>query len=377
MSMPRPDNVSRNGLLLVISDLGSGGTQQVVSHIASHWAAQGRRVGVLTLASPDTDFFPLDQRVERLATGGVGTSHSLLQRVAGNLGRITALRKSLKAFDGETAIGFIGPTNVLLVLASVGLGYRVVISERNDPTQQSFGPFWDLLRRLIYRFADVVSANSRGAIDALRAYVPSRKLVYLPNPLRQQASPPEGTARREAIILNVGRLHHQKGQDILIKAFSLITNQLPGWRVCIVGEGEERATLEALIEDHSLEKSVELVGRVTDPFPWYQKAGIFAFPSRWEGMPNALMEALSCGLPCIVSNAIRSHNEIITHGEEGLIVPGDNPEALAKAIHKLVKDDRLRSHLGHKAKTAASKLTRKDVFQTWDAVLWPKGQGKQ
>ena len=360
-----------SGILFLISDMGSGGAQQVVSQLANHWSRKGRRVGVLTLAAEDTDFFPLDPGVERLVAGGVAASRSLFQRVMRNVTRIGSIRRALKAFGGETAISFIGPSNILLILASAGLGYRVVISERNDPARQSFGFFWDLLRRQLYRFADIVSANSHGAIDALRFYVPEDKLVYLPNPLRPPPMEAGNTVEREPIVLNVGRLHRQKGQDILIKAFALIAEELPDWRLCIIGEGEERGALESLIGELSLETRVDLAGRIADPFPWYRKAGIFAFPSRWEGTPNALMEAMSCALPSIVSDATPGHGELVRHGVEGLIVPGESPDALAQALRELAEDAALRTRLGRKAKTGVRALNSEAALQAWDKIVWP------
>jgi len=365
-----PGNDRRSGVALVISDLGSGGAQQVVSQLANHWAGQGRRVGVLTFAGEEQDFFALAPNVERLIVGSVSPSQSLGQKLTGNFTRIRALRNGLKTFGGDTAIAFIGPTNILLILASLGLGYRTIISERNNPARQSFGRIWDLLRRRFYARADIVSANSQGALDAMRPYVPAAKLAYLPNPLRVSIPHSTPPVRRQNIILNVGRLHWQKGQDILIRAFAPIAGDLPDWRLCIVGEGEQRVALEALISQLSLQGRVELLGRIADPFPWYRKAGIFAFPSRWEGSPNALMEALSCGLPCVVSDFAPGQDGMIRHGEDGLVVTGESPDALSKTLFELAKNAKLRDRLGQNAAARLRNRKPEAAFQAWDKLVW-------
>jgi glycosyltransferase involved in cell wall biosynthesis len=362
-------DATSQAVMIVIADIGSGGAQQVACQVADHWAGQGRRVGLLTFSAPETDFFKTDQRVERISIGGLSDSATIRDQIVGNLKRIAGIRRALRAFGADTAIGFIGPTNVLLVLASIGLRLRVVISERNDPARQSFGRIWDRLRRLTYRHADVVSANSRGAIVALRAYVPERKLVYLPNPLRRDAGSSDQVEARESIILNVGRLHYQKGQDLLIRAFARIAGDVPDWRLCIMGEGDERPRLEALIRDLKVGDRVALLGRVDDPFPWYRRASIFAFPSRWEGTPNALIEAMSCGLPAIVSDAAPGVVEIVRDGREGRVVPADDEEALAAALKNVAQDEEVRRRLGAQAARQAQHYASEPVLQTWDDML--------
>jgi GalNAc-alpha-(1->4)-GalNAc-alpha-(1->3)-diNAcBac-PP-undecaprenol alpha-1,4-N-acetyl-D-galactosaminyltransferase len=362
---------ARNGVILVIADMESGGAQQVASQLAAHWVAAGRRVGLLTLAAPDTDFFKVSGVVERHSIGGIGASHSLFDRLTRNVRRVLAIRRVLRAFNGDTAIGFVAPTNVLLILASCGLGLRVVISERNDPARQSFGRFWDFLRWMLYRRADLVSANSRGALQTLRAYVPEAKLIYLPNPLRSTLTGSAQGGVREPIVLNVGRLHRQKGQDLLIRAFATVAAELPGWRLCIVGEGSERTNLQTLVSSLSLGGRVELVGQAADPFVWYRRASIFAFPSRFEGTPNALLEAMSFGLPVVVSDMAPSVLELVQDGREGLVANGEDIASLSRSVATLARDEALRRKLGTAAIKQASRFAPATAFRAWDATLWP------
>jgi glycosyltransferase involved in cell wall biosynthesis len=353
-------------VLLVIADLGSGGAQQVLRQLAGHWVTQGYRVGVLTLAAPGDDFFKLDDRVERLSIGGVCDSQGLLQAIAQNTSRVLHLRRAIREFAPDVAISFIAPMNILTIIATFGLGAEVVISERNDPARQSFGRVWDGLRRMLYRFADVVSANNNAAIVALGAYVPRSKLVYLPNPLRQTAQS-VAEAAGERIILNVGRLHEQKGQDILIRAFANAGRELDGWRICIVGEGQERTRLRTLADSLGLSDRVELIGRVEDPFFWYRRASIFAFPSRWEGTPNALIEAMSCGLPVVVNGAAQSVLELVRHEDNGLVA---SEADFGAALIRLVKDEDFRRKLGRAGMNATRQFAPPAAFAAWDAAIW-------
>ena len=355
--------------LIVIADLGSGGAQQVASSMANYWSASGVRTGLVTWAGAESDFFKLDSKVERKALGALPKASNAVQGLLNNLLRIKRLRDAIRSFGDATVISFIAPTNVITVLASAGLGRRVVISERNDPGRQSFGPLWDLLRRLIYARADLVTANSHDALKTLEAYVPSDRLAYLPNPIR---TAPRGRAKRikrENVFLSVGRLHHQKAFDVLIKAFAAIAQDLSNWRLVILGEGDERQNLERLIERYGLAGRVDLAGQVADPFDWYEKAGIFVLASRYEGSPNALLEAMSRGAPCIVSDAVPDCRRLSAKGATAHLVEVDNVDCLARAMKTLAGEPGKRKSLGTHGRELASSQSLDVVAPLWDAVL--------
>src|SRR5690606_38629302 len=128
---------------------------------------------------------------------------------------------------------FIASTNILTILASRFLPGRLVISERNDPRRQSFGTAWDALRKLLYRQADVVTANSISALEAMRTYVPEGKLQLAENPLPSAVLDRDGILR-EKIIICVARLHPQKAHNRLLEAFARLAARFPQWRLSLV-----------------------------------------------------------------------------------------------------------------------------------------------
>ena len=355
-------------LALVISDLGSGGAQRVATSLANAWARRGRRVAVLTLAAPETDFFSVDPAVARYHLGGIGGSQGIVAKLAANVRRIWTLRRALRKASPKVVVGFIAPTNVLLILAAIGLGLRVVIAERNDPARQSFGLAWDTLRRLLYRFADRVTANSHGALDTMRAYVPAEKLAFTPNPVNLPGDGPAAELDGPT-ILAVGRLHRQKAYDVLLAAFAQLAEGAPGWRLVVLGDGPLRETLETQARDDGISPLVEFLGCVSDPYPYYRGADIFVLASRHEGMPNALLEAMSCGLPSIVTDASSGPLEWVDDGRSGLVVPAEDPDSLAAALLRLVRDPDLRRKLGHEAKRRLAGHHLASVLGKWDRAL--------
>jgi GalNAc-alpha-(1->4)-GalNAc-alpha-(1->3)-diNAcBac-PP-undecaprenol alpha-1,4-N-acetyl-D-galactosaminyltransferase len=355
-------------LTLVISRIDSGGAQRVLTTLANAWVERGLRLCIITMAGPESDFFRLDPRITRLTIGGLGPSDSAIGRIARNLGRIISLRRAIRRANAPTVMAFIGVMNILTVLAAVGLGLRVVISERNDPARQSLGRVWDILRRIVYPLADTVIANSRGAIDTLGAFVPGHKLAFAPNPLVLRTMPAT-VDRAPLTILAVGRLTHQKAYDILLQAFAQIFENVPAWHLVVLGEGELEGALKRQARRLGVASRIDWIGRANNPFPYYAGADIFALPSRYEGTPNALLEAMSMGLPAIVSDASTGPLDFIEDAVSGLVVPVDDVDALAVALTKLTADAKMRRRLGAAARTRVSTNALPHALAVWTRIL--------
>jgi len=359
--------LDRNGVAFVISDLGPGGAQRVISTVAGELAERGYSISMITLTDDTSDFFALPRDVRRIVMGGRVDSNGFFAAVAANLRRLWALRQALRQVGAATVVAFVGTTNILTILATIGLGTRIIISERNDPAQQSFGRPWDLMRLLLYRFADVVTANSMGALDTMSAYVPRSKLALVPNPLPKFPSDGQSVAFVTPTVLSVGRLSRQKGFDILLAAFAKVDAN-EDWRLAIAGEGKLAKELARQAEALGISGRIDWLGWVADPFSLYRSASIFVLASRFEGTPNALLEALACGLPCIVTDASPGPLAHIKDSENGLVVPGEDVDALAAAISRLIAKPELGRRLGQCGRERLGKVGA-DAIDTWIDVL--------
>lgn len=358
----------RVDLAMVIADLGAGGAQRVLTRATEMLTARGYHVAVVTLADEASDFFRLPPGTLRLCAGGVGSSANRMVGLRRNVGRIVALRRALRATGTRTVLSFVTQTNILTIIASCGLAMRVIISERNDPRRQRLPWLWERLRAWLYSHADAVTINSIDALGALKASAPGTQPVFLPNP-----SPPLHSAVDAAQparhILNVGRLHPQKAQDVLIDAFALVARDHPELDLCIAGEGEGLAALKALAADRCVAGRVNFAGAVTDIDALYGSASIFALPSRHEGTPNALMEAMGHGLPCVVSDASPGLRDLIANEDNGLVVPADDPQALAQALDRLIRSPGLRARLGAAARVKIRSRSAEAEVDCWETIL--------
>ena len=287
--------------------------------------------------------------------------------------RYDRLRQLMQKERPRRVLALLTKTNILCSAAVWDLPVHLVVSERNDPRRQQLDHLWDHLRRVFYRRADVVTANTEGVLEALQDMGPWKRLDLLPNPLpgglSLQDSQPSPVHRQQE-VLAVARLVPQKGLDVLIRAFaSLPPSVREGWRVTLVGDGPERQALEALASDAGLRESIRFEGFRSDPLVFMRRASIFALPSRFEGMPNALLEAMAAGLPSVVSDASPGPLEMVTDGRQGLVVPCDDVSAFATALQQLMRDGDLRDRYGDAASTTLRALDWDVVEPHWRSVL--------
>jgi len=218
----------------------------------------------------------------------------------------------------------------------------------------------------------VVTANTEGVLHALQEMGTWQRLDLLPNPLPGglNLNSASQASEREPELLAVARLVPQKGLDLLIRAFaSLHESVRSGWRIVLVGDGPERGALEALAQQQGIRDQVVFEGFQSNPLRYMQRASIFTLPSRFEGMPNALLEAMAAGLPSVVSDASPGPLEMVCDGRQGLVVPNENIEALAAALQQLMRDQRLRERMGMEARTTLRALDWDVVEPHWRSVL--------
>jgi glycosyltransferase involved in cell wall biosynthesis len=357
-------------LLLVASSLGGGGAERVLLRLAEHWRDAGHEVHLVTISSAMADFHSIPSGITRHALGLEADARSLLAGVRANWGRVRALRALIGHVAPRVVVSFLSETNVLALIAGRGSGVPVVVSERVDPRRHSLRRPWEWLRRLTYPQAAGLVVQTEGVAAWARALVAPARVHVVPNAAETL---PVGTAPAwlpaSPFIAGMGRLTPQKGFDMLIRAFATFSERRPDWRLVILGEGEERAALELLAGGLGLQGRVLLPGAIASPGSVLTSASFFVLSSRYEGFPNALLEAMALGLPCVATDCDSGPREVVSDGVDGLLVRVNDSEALATAMASLADDDGLRQRIGGAARAAAQRYAPAGVFALWDAVL--------
>jgi glycosyltransferase involved in cell wall biosynthesis len=194
----------------------------------------------------------------------------------------------------------------------------------------------------VYPWADAVVAGSKGLAKdvALVTRVPLQRIRVAPNPVvtdelfhmaREPVDHPWFAPGEDPVVLSAGRLTRAKDFPVLIRAFSRVYASRR-CRLMVLGEGEERGALEALIDDLGLKQCVSLPGFVRNPFAYMRRAAVFVLSSAWEGLPGALIQALACGVPVVATDCENGPREILQDGRFGRLVPVGDVPALANAI---------------------------------------------
>lgn len=352
---------------LVISALGAGGAERVIVTLANCWAARGWPVTLITFEQPGTTpYYEVDPRVALRQLGIASVGSPLWRAISQNLRRIRALRQVLRAAEADLAISFLAKINVLTMLASRGLGFPVVVSERNNPKRQRFRGIWSWLRQRLYATAYGVVTPSRGVLESFPSRIRQRGRI-IPNPIDLTST---ASARRgSGNLVAVGRLVDQKGFDLLLEAFARIAPEQPDWTLTIWGEGDQRAALEARRESLGLEARVRLPGVTERPGQWVAGSDLFVLSSRYESFGNVITEAMAAGLPVIAFDCPFGPGDILRDGEDGLLVPAEDVEALAAGMRRLMADADLRARLGEAAARNVRRFAREAVVAEWDALV--------
>lgn len=239
---------------------------------------------------------------------------------------------------------------------------KVIFSERLHPAEFCFngkekkGGVILFLMKLLYKKADAVVANSKEtAREIERITGVETKAIYNPTltgnyeELAQEPVEQEWFCGEHPIIISTGRLAYEKGYDTLLRAFAKAQKEIDS-RLVIIGEGEKRAELEKLAKELHIDEKLWMPGYDANPYKYVSKADVFVLSSRFEGLPNTLIEALAVGTPCVSTRCKSGPEEILLDGEGGLLVDVDDEEQMAKAICLLIKDASLRSRLQENAK---------------------------
>lgn len=359
---------TNKSVVFVLGGLVSGGAERVASHLINYWYHQGIDVTLIIGHDQSEDFYSIPEDINRIVVSNGSPSSNKIIALLKNIPIVWNIRKALKKTEAQTVISFLTRANIYTILAAAGLKKSVIISERNDTTREEHPWPWPQLRRMLYNYADVVTANSRIALSGMKEYVHGDKLSIVPNPvyLPEKKAVPSSSKT----IINVGRLVPQKAQHLLIEALALVEkSRRKEWMLNIYGVGEEEENLKRITKEKGLTDIVNFRGLVNDIERVYRGAGIFILSSKYEGTPNVLLEAMSYGLPCIISDSLAGALELIENDNNGLVFKSGDAKDLAEKLISLIENPEKRDQLGIQARKQVKNFSPENVMPVWENII--------
>jgi len=363
-------------IAVIIHSLGGGGAERTLVDLASAWRARGDLVTIITLSDAKDDAYVLHPAINRLTLDVAGSSDGFLQALLANAKRVMRLRRVIKSTRPDVLIGFMTTSSVLALLASIGLQIKVFASEHTHPPFQAISALWRRLRVLTYVRAQAVIALTEGTAQWLSKQMPRARVKVIPNPVNWPVSNVEPKVTPPAMALNrkrllaVGRLHAEKGFDLLIQAFEKVAFACPQWDLVILGEGAEREALQALIQARGLRDRVTMPGRVGNMADWYANSKMYVLSSRVEGLSNTLLEAMAMGLPVVAFDCDTGPREIIRNSSDGVLVkPNGDVEALARELIHLMSDQTRQQQLSLSGQHVRERFALSTILARWDHVF--------
>lgn len=347
-------------ILFYINAIHQGGAERVMVNLAKQFAEKGDEVCLVTSLHENWEY-PVSEHVRRISFEEKGYVKEGF--VKQNIQWIKKLRKVTREINPDVIISFMAEPNFRTILATWGLKCKTIISVRGEPIQEYPNKVYRMLAKSLYLFASGVVFQTEDAQKWFSGRIQKKsEIIY--NQVDEKFYNCAINEERKDIV-TCGRLVELKNQKMLIDAFARISDEVAA-DLYIYGEGHLRAALESQVKRLNLEKRVFLPGDITAVEKMLSKAALFVLPSDSEGMPNALMEAMAVGVPCISTDCPCGGPRMLFQGDEEGLIPVGDVDALAEKLREFVLDKNRCKEQGEKMKAYALEFTPERIFKKWD-----------
>lgn len=356
--------------MFYIASLAKAGAQRVLINLAEGLLEKGHQVVFVTTTIVEEEY-QLPKGAVRILSD-ISEEEITGNRIVNIKKRFDKLRNIWKKEKPDIILSFIGKNNFMALLTAWGLNTPVITSVRGDPKEE----YYDKVTRLLSK---TLMGKSSGIIlqtEEAKKYFPKwiqKKAVILENPLNINFVDQYYTGERENKIVSVGRIDTNKNQKLIIDAFYQIAEEFPKVELILYGDGEEKENLVNYITESPFKNRIMFPGSISNVKETIEKVKIFVLSSNTEGMPNALMEALALGIPCISTDCpCGGPRALMEEKENGILVPVGDCKAMAKAMKVLLTDERLWKKYSENAYESLKEMYPEKVIKKWEEYLFSK-----
>lgn len=360
--------MKKKKILFHINSLGKGGAERVVSVLSRYFAQDGYEVVIVTLWRAGEEY-ALSGAVKRIDLGELSAGRRGGRRLLA-LRRFTDLRRVIRKERPDLVISFCVKANFRSAYAMLGMKIPLLVSVRNDP-KIDYAPHIRAVKRMEKKAGGCVFQTREAKEFFSPAFQEKSRVIF--NPVDEKyllaAQKEKKRGEKKNVIVTVGRISRQKNQMLLLKAFRRIADRFPRMELWIYGEeGEQgvRQELERYVASHGLRERVQFMGQCGSLERELADAALFVLPSDYEGMPNALIEAMVLGLAVIATDCpCGGAAMLIEDGISGLLVPVGDEKGLAQAMERVLMDESLAETMAENAGRTADKVNPLTVYEEW------------
>ena len=279
--------------------------------------------------------------------------------------RFKTLQNVWRQIKPDLILSFIGKNNIMAIMTARHLHIPVVVSVRAKFEMEY--PSRSMMMAMKYSFpkAAGIVLQSKGAALQLPDRL-KKKVTVLPNSINPVFIRKPYQGDRDKTIVTVGRIDENKNHKLIIDSFASIKDEYPDYKLLIYGDGPDRVKLTSYVSDKGLSDKILFEGSVPDVADRIERAGMFVLASDMEGMPNALIEAMSLGLPCITTDCMYDTSELIQDDINGIVVPKGDIASMTRAMKKLIDDNEYARRLGNKASEIQNEVAPDVINRKWE-----------
>lgn len=350
-------------LLFYINAINGGGAERVMVNLCEIFSDDN---DVLLVTSFKDEWeYQVSDKVRRIYFEKGQIRQNILRK---NISRIVKLRRLCEKEKPDVVISFMAEPNFRMLIATMGLKCKKIISVRNDPRKEYSGKFRGLLAKYIFLLADGIVFQTQEAKEYFKTRIQLKsKVIWNAVNSKFYNCRPDLT---QCNMVAVGRLEEQKNYLMMIKAIQIIVDKYPSVKLKIWGEGKEKESLIQKVNELNLQNNIFFEGQTDSVDVELEKASIFLMTSNYEGLPNSLMEAMAVGLACVSTDcSCGGPRELLHNMNSEFLIPVNDEKLFAQAVIKLIESGDLRKRNASNCKMIAENFKTDIIYQQWNHYI--------
>ena len=349
-------------VIFVINKLYGGGAERVINLISNYFAEVGIQTTICTYSNIKKSYI-INEKINYREIYSDNRFKTIKK-----ISRILQLRRVFKENPNATIIGFEYFINMQVIVASLFLKNRVIVSERNDPNILNDRIIIKKLRALLYKYTDILVCQTKDAKEYFPRKI-QKKSTIIPNPIMPNL-PKRFTGVRKKEIVTFCRIEKQKNLKLMIDAFNLLSKDYPEYTLSIYGDGSKKQELIEYTNKIELSDKVKFYGFTDNIHDKITDKAMFVSSSDYEGISNSMIESMAIGLPCIVTDCpCGGARSIIENRVNGLLVPVGDVKSLYQGMKLVIKDEKLAINLSINAEKVKEKLKQETICREWEKLI--------